>query len=411
MKFFKILILVFATMLFSGCSFSLFKNKKEAPLTKSGSIWKSADGGSTFETKITLETPPVEESAEKNKKQEPVKPREITSADILAITFHPNDPSIIYAGTKNDGIFKTENGGETWKHIKFPPQKIYSFTLDRYNPDKYMFAAGVLYGAGKIFKTDDGGDNWKEAYSEPGTGTSVTSLSQHSLNTNVIFAGTSGGTVVKSTDGGKTWKNIGQKIDGPVTEIPFDATLKFSVYALSLKKKVYYSKNGGQVWIDWEEEKKKELQALEDKERKLRKEKRVVEADKLKKTIEALKKKNEEEKMPKSIVSLTSSPFVSGMVYAGTQEGQLYRSVDYGKYWNKLNIIESASAFPIRMIALSYANRKEVSFIAGTAFYKSLNNGDSWSVVQLNADRPVSVISYNPKDSNIVYLGLSTNEQ
>ncbi len=410
-KYLLFLTLIFAMLVFSGCSLlptmSGNKSTVTTPQTKKGSIWKSVDGGATFEPKIALEAIPPENNNQK--RATPAK--EITTADILAISFNPNDSNVIYAGTKNDGIFKTSNGGDTWTAIKFPPQKIYSFTMDRKDPDKRMFASGALYNIGKIFRTDDGGDNWKEVYSEPGAGTLVTSMSQHNVDTNVIFAGTSGGTVIKSTDGGQTWKNIGQTIDGPVTEIPFDATKKLSVYALSYKKKVYYSSNGGEIWIDWEEKKKEELKTLEDRESELRREKRMGEADSLKNQIEALKKRMQEEKMPQSIISLTASPFVSGVVYAGTQQGTLYRSLDYGKYWKQVNIIESASKFPIRMVATSYANQNELSFVSGTAFYKSLNDGATWAVTQLNVDRPVSVISYNPKDSNMIYLGLSADSQ
>ena len=393
-------------LILSGCSFGPFKSKEKSPLVKQGSIWKSGDGGSSFEPKITLEAPPAEENTD----EDVVVPAEIISADILDITFHPDNSSVIYTGTVNDGIFKTVNGGETWKHIDFPPQKIYSFTLDRNDPDNRMFASGVLYGTGKIFRTEDGGANWKEAYSEPGSSTTVTSLSQHNSDTNVIFAGTSEGTVIKSTDAGQTWKNIGQKIDGPVTAMPFDAEKSFSLYALLFKKKVYYSEDGGENWIDWEEKKKEEMKELLDRESKLRKDERTDEADKLKKTIDAIKKRNEEEKMPGRIVSVTTSPFISGTVYAGTQDGRLYESLDYGKYWNEVNIIESANAFPIRMVTVSYSNKNEISFISGRAFYKSLNGGESWAVVHLNVDRPVSVISYDPNDSNVIYLGLSKND-
>jgi len=412
----KIFILVILTgvVFFSGCSISSLMGKKKPatpPQVKKGSIWKSVDGGTTFAPKITLEAPPVTTDVAANEKEKAaVKPPEITSADILTITFHPKDSNIIYVGTVNNGIFKTVNGGELWKYIKFPPQKIDSFTLDRNDPDKRMFASGVLGGVGKVFRTEDGGENWKEAYSEPGQKTQVTSLSQHFKDTNVIFAGTSGGTVIKSTDGGQTWKNIGQTIDGPVTEIPFDATKKLTVYALSYGKKMYYSSNGGEKWIEWEVVKKEEIKALKDKESKLRKEKNVGAADNLKKYIDTLEEKNRKEAMPSGIISLTASPFISGTLYAGTKNGQFHRSVDYGKYWKKINIIESASKFPIRMVTVSYSNKNELAFVSGMAFYKSLNGGETWAVTQIDADRPVSVISYDPKDSKVLYLGIGRDK-
>ncbi|MDP2838337.1 MAG: hypothetical protein Q8O53_03625 [Candidatus Moranbacteria bacterium] len=376
----KLVVVVGLATLLSGCSLipaaAPIPTAQDSPVdalgqkVRSGSLWKSVDGGQTFEVKSKVD-----------------EKQSITKADILAMSFHPNDPKTIYIGTAESGIFKTTDSGETWMPISFPPKKIYSFILDRGNPDMRMFASGTLGNLGKIFRTDDGGTTWRAVYTEPGENVVITILAQHPRDTNVLFAGTSAGTVVKSTDSGETWRNIGAAMDGPITDIAFDASKPLSLYALSFNSKVYYSANGGATFIDWEQEKQgeqaKRKQPLTTEERE-REEKRV---------------------MPGALLSLSSDPTVSGRVYV-SKDGGLYRSNDFGKNWDKINIIESAEMFPIRAVALNPRDANEISFVAGHAFYKSKNGGNTWAVADLFVDRSISVLAYDPDNPQALYMGL-----
>jgi photosystem II stability/assembly factor-like uncharacterized protein len=379
----------------SGCSLlpqtdnsSSGRNDAFSQKIEKGSLWKTENGGKNFLVKSQID--------EKTR---------VSSADILSITYHPKKPATIYVGTVENGIFKTENGGENWEPIDFPPKRIYSFILDKNNPDNRMFASGVLGEWGKIFRTDDGGKNWGEVYTEPGQKTVVTVLSQHFRDNNVIFAGTSAGTIVKSTDGGDTWKNIGNKFDGGAADIVFDASKSFVTYLLMFGKKLYYSSDGGMKWIDWEEEKQKEVRALQEKASKVAVGGNATEAMRLQESAQKLSERNEKNKMPDGMVSITSDPLRSGIIYAGTGAG-LFQSTDYGKYWYEVNIIESAKKFPIRSIAINPGNSNEIVFVAGKAFYKSVNGGETWAVTGLNVDRDASFVSYDPFDSKYLFVGL-----
>lgn len=353
----KTLLLAGLSVMLSGCTIQLpfsvpvpaGQNQSTDVFGKkvqSGSIWKSEDSGQSFGVKSRVDDK-----------------QSITKADILALSFHPNDSKVIYIGTIDNGIFKTTDAGETWAQIPFPPKKIYSFILDRNLPDTRMFASGSLNGLGKIFRTDDGGENWRAVYSEPGNQSVITILAQHPRDTNVLFAGTSVGTVVKSTDGGETWKNVGDSLEGPITDIVFDATQPMSLYALSFNKKVYFSGDGGVTWTD------KDIKA------------------------------------PDTLLSITADPSVSGRLY-GTKIGGLHRSNDYGKNWEKVNIIESANAYPVRAVAVNPHNSDEIVFAAGSAFYKSMNGGQTWAVLDLYIDRGVSVLAFDPENTATIYMTL-----
>lgn len=360
----KFFVLIGLTMLLSGCTVPVpasvvpvtdpgttnaFNRKVQA-----GSLWKSTDGGQTFAVKSRVDDK-----------------QSITKADVLALSLHPTDHNTLYAGTVDNGIFKTTDGGESWQPIVFPPKKIYSFLLDRNDPDKRMLASGMLNNFGKIFRTDDGGENWRAVYTEPVTGVVITTLAQHSRDMNVLFAGTSAGTVVKSTDGGETWKNIGGTLDGPITEIAFDAVKPLSLYALSFNSKLYASADGGLTWADPESGHSTQLSRV----------------------------------TPGPLLSLVADPSVSGRVY-GSKNGGLYRSNNFGQDWEKINIIESAEKLPIRALAINPRDASEIVFAAGSAFYKSKNGGETWAVVDLFVDRGVSVLAYDLTDPLALYMAL-----
>ena len=168
------------------------------------SIFRSTDGGDSFSAYFKVS------SAEK-----------VGVANVLAITFHPLISGRIIVGSLEDGLFFKNAGEDIWNAITFPPKKIFSFILDKKDPDLRMFASGVVDGNGRIFRTSDGGESWRAVYVEPGQASTISALSQNQRNPDIIYSGTSLGTVIKSVDGGDTWRNVGKKIAGVIKFISF----------------------------------------------------------------------------------------------------------------------------------------------------------------------------------------------
>ena len=128
-----------------------------------------------------------------------------------------------YAGV---GVYKTTNNGKTWEYLGLPESHhIGKVQLHPTNPNiAWVAVLGHLYSANKdrgVYKTTDGGKTWKQTlYVDDNTG--AVDLDINPSNPNELYAGmwyrvrrawmfeesgkTSG--IYKSSDGGDTWKIV-----------------------------------------------------------------------------------------------------------------------------------------------------------------------------------------------------------
>jgi len=166
------------------------------------------------------------------------------------IFIHPENSDILYVCTKEKGLCKSIDGGETWLPKNEGVHELNSQTiaLDRQN--------GILYlgTEGSIYKSTDHGDTWQEI-SCGMNGFNVCSFAQNPLNPNTIYVA---GNFLprKSVDGGNTWRRIGKDDLGLafVVQIAIDPVDTNVVYAglacISKDERhgIWRSDDGGRTW-------------------------------------------------------------------------------------------------------------------------------------------------------------------
>ncbi len=138
------------------------------------------------------------------------------SGRLDCIEFHPTDPDIIYVGAPTGGLWKTEDGCQTWTTLTdgLPSMGISDVDLLPGNPETVFICTGTrdtwweTFSVG-ILRSDDGGQSWNE------TGLSYSinqSRAVHELFINpdnplIMVAATSQG-ILRSTDGGEEWDSV-----------------------------------------------------------------------------------------------------------------------------------------------------------------------------------------------------------
>ena len=188
----------------------------------SGGVWKTENGGTTWT---------------------PVFDNEDTYS-IGCITIDPNDHNTIWVGTGENvsgrhvaygaGVYRSRDGGSTWEDLGLPnSEHIGMIRIDpRDSNVVYVASQGPLWSGGGdrgLYKSTDGGQNWSKILGDGLGNTEVddqyTGVSEVHLdprNPDVVYAvswqkyrnvavlldGGPGSGIHKSTDGGKTWREL-----------------------------------------------------------------------------------------------------------------------------------------------------------------------------------------------------------
>ena len=136
----------------------------------------------------------------------------LTDKRVRALAIHPLIPEVLFAGTATGGVFKSSDGGKSWKEFNrwLLNSTVLALSLTPSGQDLY---AGTVDG---IFKSRSGTDQWLAIGPElPFT---VATLSADPTEPRRLYAG-SGGRLFRSIDAGQSWREIGQNINyfGPVS--------------------------------------------------------------------------------------------------------------------------------------------------------------------------------------------------
>lgn len=334
-----------AAFFLSGCGTS---TTKTAPnLMPTATVIRSDDGGNIWNPKTRID----------DKKT-------IAGVNVLSMAINPADSNVVYIGTEENGLFVTKNGGETWEPVAFA-NKVYGLLFDPQNPN-IMYGSGIFNKRAKIYKRLEEGQEWKEIYTEPSEGTTVSALALDKKNPEVMYAGTSEGVILKTSDSGKTWRNL-KKAGGPIISIAFDNGNSGHVFFGVFQKGVLETNDAGETISDINEKMGNSWGSM-------------------------------------SVYTIVSDPYLSGVIYVGTEKGIYRRSQD--EKWSELNIIESSKAFPIRAIAINPGNSKEILYSSAKAIYKSTDSGATWATFQLDTAKEISILRYDNVNPPKIYAGL-----
>ncbi|NWF85297.1 MAG: glycosyl hydrolase [Bryobacteraceae bacterium] len=189
-----------------------------------GGVFKTTDGGDTWI---------------------PVTDPYLKTGSVGAIGVSASNPNVLYVGmgespirgnvSHGDGVYKSTDAGKTWKHVGLGDSRhISRVRVHPKNPDVAWAAVlGHIFGPNEergIFKTTDGGKTWKRILFKSAQ-TGAIDLAADASNPDVLYASfwqvkrtpwslESGGPesgIWKSTDGGETWSDLTRNAGLPKT--------------------------------------------------------------------------------------------------------------------------------------------------------------------------------------------------
>ena len=202
----------------------------------------------------------------------------LMSGRISDIIIHPNNENIWYVTAGSGGVWRTENAGTTWKSV-FDSEGTFSIgciTMDPQNTNILWVGTGenvggrhVAYGDG-IYKSEDGGKTWKNMGLKKSE--HISKIVIHPTNSNIIWVASQGPLwskggergIYKSIDGGKNWKRtLGDNKWVGATDLLIDFRNPSVLYAEATWQRhrtvagymgggpgtgIYKSTDGGEKW-------------------------------------------------------------------------------------------------------------------------------------------------------------------
>jgi photosystem II stability/assembly factor-like uncharacterized protein len=227
----------------------------------SGGVWRTVNAGTTW-------TPVFDNEG---------------SYSIGAIVLDPKNPLVVWVGTGENnsqrsvsygnGLYKSEDGGRTWRNVGLKTSEhIGRIAIDPKDSNiVYVASQGPLWGPGGergLFKTTDGGKTWKSILNIS-ENTGVTDVVIDSNDPNTIYCASyqrrrhfwtliNGGpesAIYKSTDAGATWTKLRAGL--PTVELgriglaisPVDSNVIYAtVEAADRKGGIFRSSDRGGSW-------------------------------------------------------------------------------------------------------------------------------------------------------------------
>ena len=186
---------------------------------------------------------------------------------------HPEEPNIWYAGTSPQGLFRSDNFGDTWheveslsnkiqdsnktnNHLNYKYEKLHSIFIDSSNMD----CITICMTNGGAYRSEDHGKSWVGI----NEGNKVESyiMVQHNNDKNILYQQNKSG-IYKYNPSNNSWKHIGRDIDvgdqgfalalhpkdnKTLWSFPMEGTDIWSRVCTGGQPAVYCTKDDGKLW-------------------------------------------------------------------------------------------------------------------------------------------------------------------
>ena len=287
------------------------------------------------------------------------------SGHVQALTFHPAFLNVLYAGTQENGIFKTSDGGAGWSNVSsgLPSDEIRSIAVDPDNPSTVY--AGTLNNG--IYKSTDDGMSWFSINNNVNLAR-IDDIVMDPSDTGIIYLAcnepATGDGIFKSTGGGDTWTKLPVNVSYSWPSgnyIAIDPSNTLNIYSVSYQS-VHKSTDGGDTWT-------------------------------------------ESQVTPHHVNTIVIDPFNETTLYAGTDTEGVFKSTDSGQNWTAVNNGIQALNFPhshSHSLTIDQSNPQIIYAGSINGGLKSTNKGLSWGSLNLN-EWQVGTLATHASDPGAVY--------
>lgn len=287
----------------------------------------------------------------------------------------PADPRVLYVLSDVEKLYLSTDGGLTWAAVHGgAPRPGLGFR----RPLRVDFETGTLYLLGErgVFKSTDGGGSWQET-NRGFTTAALSVLLSTPGKKRAVYAAPRGEPLMRTRNGGRVWTDLGI---GPVTSLAYDPSDPQHLFAAPVQEpgtnpKVYESQDQGGTWAP--------LGSLP---------------------------------FQDPITRIAVSPANPKVVFAGTAQSGIFKSVNGGRTWRRASkglpfLPPCDRTFcpqePVTALEIDPRDPRLLYAVFGYQVVKSVDGGRSWELAMegLDAVSYVETLILDPERPNVLWIG------
>jgi photosystem II stability/assembly factor-like uncharacterized protein len=312
---------------------------------------------------------------------------DVIHLDTHAMWINPDNSDHVVFGT-DGGLFVTYDRCRTWLHLNnMPIAECYAITYDMRDPYNVYVGTqdnAALYGPVSHRPRPGKPDAWKHVYLDPwGGGDSYFTYRDPVDDDTIYYEHQFGEIRRKNMESGDT-ANIQPRLDGEELSFawmtPFFPSTHNGRILYCGANRVFKSTNRGTDWTAISGD--------------LVSENAVVNA------------------RYGAITTLAESPLKAGLLFAGTDNADLFVTTDDGQTWDPINATLPKQGFT-RVFPSPHDVNRVFATLSGSGMddyrpyvYRSDDLGKSWTAISVGLPlEPVNVVLEDPRISNLIYVG------
>jgi len=344
------LILLSLVFLGAGCSGLGFGTKVSR--VPDGGIFKTSDAGDTW---VQTNAVPTAQGM-----------GTLSTTNILHMEVDPQDSAFLYLGTRANGLVYSDDRATSWRIPRYIPFQ--NGSIRSVEVDPMDMCTVYVAKESRLYKTENCLRSFSdETYVETRLGVEIVQIALDWYRRGTVFIGLSNGDVLKSTDAGKSWQTI-LKTGEDISEILLSNNDSRKILVTMYQGGIQRTTDGGDTWEEIEG------------------------------NIDALSGADQ-------VYALTQTTD-SSVLLASTGYG-LLRSNDFGLTWQPLQLLTAPGEVFIRAAGIAPADPNLIYYATPLAFYQTVDGGQTWRTKKFPSARVPRTLLIDPKDSQVLYIGVA----
>lgn len=294
----------------------------------------------------------------------------IGEMNVTSLAIDPQDQSALYAGTAENGLLLSLDGGTSWMTMRAPEVgagRINAIAVS--SKDKCTVYAARL---NQVLKTSNCARDWSQVFFDPRTDKTFSALAIDWFNPSTIYAGTSEGDIFRSQDAGTSWRAV-ERVEGVrINNLAIDPKDSRVLYAATQGSGLVKTTDGGTTWTE-------------------------------------IRKPFQEFENARRVTQVVIDPLLRDVVYTISKYGVL-KSEDGGTTWKALALPTQAGAVELRAFAIHPSSSKFLVYATDSSIVMSTNSGVTWSSHKLPTSRSVSSLVFDKVAQPNLFLGALTRK-